>query len=507
VLQVITKTDINTTLEQSGYSTTEALTANDAKALANLIHADEFIDAHVFKTASGFKVESHLVLARDNAISEPLVTVEGARLGDVADKVAKEVREARRQLDDESECYLAARQSKYPDAIKLAKEGIKRFPKANMMRLCLLGTMQSLKWPIDSQLPVAEAILKVDSLSRPALTAASAGYKEKADSTKYIKTLLTLVAIDPSNTKLVNQVVNDLGAYKKVSLAAPIIKQAVGENPGDANLLSTAWKVALAAGEWKDAIGYGDELVKIDTSAADSSYYFRLATAYGNDSQPAKVAETYAKGAAKFPDNASMWLLLGGAQRKAGQTQQAIGSFRKALAVNPKTEGAHLLIAQSYVEIQQPDSALAEIRVALAGGDDKARLGGYSLSLANNAYKAANVSKTRDDWAKALRLSQFADSVNAAPAAKFLTGASAVQLAIASMQEAQPAKSCELATLSKDNFSLAEIVLPAGGAFNKEAAGQLMGFVAQYGPIAGKMTEQYCKGAPGAKTPPKKPGR
>ncbi len=507
VVQVMSKQDINSTLEQSGYSTTEALSSADAKALANLIRADEYLEGTVSKTASGFRVEAKLVLARDNNVVEPLAVGDGARLNEIGDKGAREVREARRQVDDEAECYLAARQSKYADAIRRSRDVIKRLPKANMMRLCLLTTLQSMKQPTDSLLPVIDEILKTDSLNRVALTAASAAYKEKGDSTRYIRTLVTLVAGDPTNVTLLNRVVSDLGAYRRADVAAPIIRQAVQENPGDVNLTSTAWKVALAAGNWKEAIGYGEEMVKLDTAAADTTFFTRLAVAFVNDSQPAKAAEAFARGTAKFPQHVPLWLALGAQQRKAGQVQQSIESIRKALAIDPKAENAHLLIAQAFTEMQQPDSALAEVRIALTAGGDKAVLGPYSLTLANGAYRAANASKAREDWMRALKVAQFADSIAGAPAAKFLVGTAAFNIAIPALQEAGPAKNCEVATLSRDHFAIAEQMLPLGGSTSPQAAGQMLQFVNQYGPNATKMVEVFCKAAgPAPKTPPKKPG-
>ncbi|MFN9452804.1 MAG: tetratricopeptide repeat protein [Gemmatimonadota bacterium] len=507
VVQVMSKQDINSTLEQSGYSTTEALSSADAKALANLIRADEYLEGTVSKTATGFRVEAKLVLARDNNVVEPLAIVDGARLNEIGDKVAREVREARRQVDDEAECYLAARQSKYADAIRRSRDVIKRLPKANMMRLCLLTTLQSMKQPTDSLLPVIDEILKTDSLNRVALTAASAAYKEKGDSTRYIRTLVTLVAGDPTNVTLLNRVVSDLGAYRRADVAAPIIRQAVQENPGDVNLTTTAWKVAFAAGNWKEAIGYGEEMVKLDTAAADTTFFTRLGVAFVNDSQPAKAAEAFARGTAKFPQNVALWLALGAQQRKAGQVQQSIESIRKALAIDPKAENAHLLIAQAFTEMQQPDSALSEVRVALTAGVDKAVLGPYSLSLANGAYRAANASKAREDWMRALKVAQFADSVAGAPAAKFLAGTAAFNIAIPALQEAGPAKNCDVARLSRDHFAIAEQMLPLGGSTSPQAAGQMLQFVNQYGPNATKMVELLCKAAaPVPKTPPKKPG-
>jgi hypothetical protein len=83
-LWVIPKNDINATLEASGFSTTEALAPHDAKALANLLRADEYVAGNVTKNGSTFKVEGQLVLARDNTLIQPIPAVEGTRLDLVA---------------------------------------------------------------------------------------------------------------------------------------------------------------------------------------------------------------------------------------------------------------------------------------------------------------------------------------------------------------------------------------------------------------------------------------
>jgi tetratricopeptide (TPR) repeat protein len=493
IAQVISKRDIEATLEASGYIPNEPLSPNDAKALASQVRADEYFDGQISKTATGFRMTGKWLLGRDNGVYEPLAPIEGADVRTVAREMARQVRTARDQVDDEGRCYLESRQSRYDDALRIADRGIQRFKQHNMLLVCKLATLQSMRKPEAELLPVAEAILAADSLNRLALTAASAAYKAAEDSTNYIKSLLRLVSIDPGNVRLVTQVVNDLGAYRRAEMAMPIIKPLVEENPGDPVLLNTAWKVALASGNWKDAITWGEELATADTSAADATFFERLAAAYASDSQPMKVAEALARGTAKFPENAGLWLALGAQQRKNGQPQQAIESIRRALAVDPKAENAHVLIAQAFVEMQQPDSAIAEVRLGLAAGTDKALLGQYTTSIANGAYRTANETKARDDFAKALSYAQLADSLEAQPAAKFLAGASAVQVAISALQDASKEKSCELATKATDHFAIAEINVPAGGQFNAQAAGQLMGVVQQYGPVSQQLQKALCK--------------
>ena len=100
-LVVIPKTDIVKTLEASGYPATEALQPNDAKALATLLRADEYIDGVVTKTPTGVKVESRLILARDQNLGQPLPPAEAGNIGQAAAQISKSYQQAREQLANE----------------------------------------------------------------------------------------------------------------------------------------------------------------------------------------------------------------------------------------------------------------------------------------------------------------------------------------------------------------------------------------------------------------------
>ena len=109
---VLPKTDINATLEASGFSVTDALEPHDQRALATLLRADEYVTGTATKTADGVRVEAALVLARDNALVQPVGTYEAKNLGQAASLISKELKEARKQMDDERKCIKFAREQK-----------------------------------------------------------------------------------------------------------------------------------------------------------------------------------------------------------------------------------------------------------------------------------------------------------------------------------------------------------------------------------------------------------
>src|SRR2546423_11949654 len=102
-LVVVPKADINNSLTSSGYSTTEALAPDDAKSLATLVRAPQYLEGSVTKTPSGYKIESRLIISRDMTRGQALPTAQGSKLDDAAGQVAKSIRDAPRPLGGEEE--------------------------------------------------------------------------------------------------------------------------------------------------------------------------------------------------------------------------------------------------------------------------------------------------------------------------------------------------------------------------------------------------------------------
>ncbi len=71
-LWVIPRKDIDNALKQSGYPTDEPLNPNDARTLANLMRADEYVDGVVLEQGGEYKVEARLVLSRNLDLAQPL---------------------------------------------------------------------------------------------------------------------------------------------------------------------------------------------------------------------------------------------------------------------------------------------------------------------------------------------------------------------------------------------------------------------------------------------------
>ena len=500
----IPSTEINAVLEASGYKKDEPLSSNDARELGRQLRADEFIQGTVRKEGETWRVDATLHLVRDPSLAQPLVTASGAKAGDAAKILAAELVEARKQLVPERNCVNAARDKNWDKAMASAKEGIALFPKATIARTCLLNAMFETKATDEAQLAMAEEILGIDSRSRRALSIAGDIYRKRnlanprdtANANKMIQAYTGLIAADPTNTRLVDDVTKAIAGAGNPGVALPIIRKAVEENPGDAALMRTQFLVELAARETKAALHTGIELAALDTAMADTNYYFRMAAAYQQDSQPTKAAEVIAQGVAKFPGSASLLVVSAQAQRAAGQTQQAVETLKKALALDPKVEKGQLQMAQLYNDLKQGDSAYVALQAATKTGDSLL-VGDVALSFANAAQKELKPESPDADYTNVTNLLALADIRASSPdrrqTAKFLLGAVSVRRGQALLKAGVDGKNCQMVKQSKEQLAVAQLNVPAGGRSNPQAAAQLMQALGLLIPASEQAEKAICK--------------
>ena len=490
-LTVIPQKDVNSTLTASGYSTTESLASNDARALAVLLRADEYMEGTVSRTPVGVKVDARMVLARDNSIQQPLPTAEAARLDLAAQMISKSYLAARTQLEAEKNCANLFRAAKYAEAEQAARAGLAKYPTGTMAMVCL-GNSLNAQNKTDSVLAVSQRILAIDPRNISALRWSADIYQTRKDP-RAIQMLISLMAADPSNDKLREQVINDLAASGQFELAVPIIDEALRNNPGDSKMLRLAWLVYLGAKKYDLAIRTGAEWIKADTAAADSTYYLRTAGAYSAQSQFQKAADVLAIAAAKYPGNASILLNQGNLLSKAGNNAAALTAVQKAVSINPKIENGYAQLALIQNALGQSDAVMATLRTGASNGADKSQLAAVALAAGQTAYKAGNASKNRADLQRAMQFLTLSDQLEPSPNAKFLLGVSAFSVGQSAIVEAQGSKSCPLARLAKESFGTAQENVPAGLKDFPDAAKQVLTAIPQYTPATDEMVKRFCK--------------
>lgn len=520
-LYVLPKADIVNTLTASGYSVTEALAPSDARQLANLLRADEYIDAVVTRTPAGVRIESKLVLTRDYTITQVLPPAEAGRADQAVAQVARDYLEARRQTEHERSCNAALRRGDIPAAIREGERGLQQHPRYNnMIRVCLAqayvrrdtGTDTTATAVVSpATLEMVQKVLETDPRNITSLRLAALGYRAAGNEDKYVETLTSLVAADPSDLRLQEQVVNELAASGRASVAVPIILDALQNNPGDPRMMRTGWLVLLAAQDFERAVGVGEEMVRIDTAAATADYFRRLGAAYVSlaqtrlrtattaaDTQAAlgyrrQGVEVFQRATARFPQDATLLTFYAQALREAGQPQQAVETARRALSIEPNNNDARVQLVQSAVAAGMLDVAATSIRDAATAGVDAALLSQLALSVGNTAYRAGQASRARSDYETAMRFLRLSNELSANLDAQFLLGASAFSMGDLLTRQAQENRDCSAARSAQEAFATARTNLVAGQSQYPEPAAQLLDAIGQFTTPLQQMVRAYCR--------------
>jgi predicted Zn-dependent protease len=492
-LWVIPQQNIDETLTASGFPPHEPISPADAKQLATQLRGDMYLDGTASHTPTGVRLDTRLVLTRDNSFVQPLPPAEAPKLSAGAKQVARDLQAALKQLPGEQKCYDAARAGHYPEALAAAREAIAAYPRSTLARLCIANVSVAMKQPPDSILKVTNEILAQDPKNRTALSLAAQAAYDKKDLDAATKYWGAELAADPSNTGLVDDVVSKIVNAGHPEAAMPIIDTAVAQNPNDAKLLGLKYKLLIRSQRWKEAIPVGEQVAKADTSFADTSFFQRQATAYMADSQPQKAAEIAAQGLAKFPNNSTLEMMDAQALAAAGQTQQAAVELRKFLATNPKQLDAWHLLFNAYSSANQADSALEALRQAAANGDSASVVARYALVEGNKYFKRGSANKDRDTLQVAIRYLSFADSLTPRPEAKFLLGASQFLVGTTDAQQAPKDKNCQLAREAQQYWTQARTNLHDGGSVSPPAAAQYLQYLNQYLPAVDRQVKQFCK--------------
>ncbi len=487
---VIPTTDINNTLTASGYPTDDALGPSDARQLAVQVRADQYVDGTVAQTPTGYRIEARMVLSRDQTLAQVLPPAEASSLDRAAQQVVNSIKDARRQTTGELNCYRAFREGKYDQAVAAARKALESSPNGTLATICLGNAYGALKQQ-DSVQAIGERIIAKDPRNVSALRWLAEIYGIKNDPRR-IPTLTALLAADPTNLKLQQQVVNELAQSGQAALAVPIIVDLVQANPGDPTILRTGWLVLLAAKDFERAINVGSELIRVDTTAADTSYYIRTAGAYTSLNRADSAAAILARGARRYPSNLTLQLFSAQSLVKAGRFSEGAAAARQIIALDPKNINAYVLLVQSQ---KQPDSVYAVLAALQNTPDSSARgvLGQLALQQAGTAINVAQQSKLREDFQRAVRFAQLSDKFSPSVDASYITGVAAYYIAEGAIQDAVKSKSCPLARMAQENFNLVQTTLPAAGRAHPDVAAQVLGAVQQYGPSVSQAVRQYCK--------------
>jgi len=495
------KKDIDSTLARSGFKVDSALSPNDIKELSRMVRGDEIIDGTVQKTSAGYRINARLFLPKDVSLSQPLVTnLETNNLGDAAKKIVDEYDRARKQIPDNQACENGIRSNTPAAAIAAARHGIQNYPNATITRLCLASTYAAMKATADSAGPwkdsviaITKVIINLDKVSTLAYKLQIDAYKAVHDTASLVPALLGLMSSDPTNLTLRQQIIAEIIQLGKASMAVPIARDLSNENPNDAEIMKLYWLVLRAAKD-KEATKVAPKVIALDTAAADTMYYLRQIPDLVADSAFAEAARTAAAAVAKFPTRTDFLMMKAQNERRTAQLPAAKATLERVLSIDPKASGVNYLLAQVSSDLGLADDALKYAKAdAAADAANKSRAAALLVSMGKKAYDAAVVSKTAEDYKKALPFLQASDEIAPSAPASFLIGVSAFQAVNASRDALSASRSCDDFKAANDLLTLVNIHMMKGASIDQNTAKAIMGGAMQFGPFVDSAVKRFCK--------------
>lgn len=514
-LRIVKQEEINTQLTGSGYPADSAITTTDLRDLGKGIGANESMEGTVRRTAQGIEVKARFYVLSNINAPEVLPTVVEDDAGDAGRKIAEIYVQARKELPEYEKCKNAIIASQYDQAIAAAHAALKEYDKGVLPRACLLTAYSKLveqkKMPVDSVFRVANEIINIDPENEIAIVQLVDAYRVKGDTAKAIEMSMKLYALNPANTTTAQGIIDFVASVGAPDKALIIVEDLMKNNPGDASIIETQWKLLQATSQWKRAIAAGEEMVKFDTARADTVYFRRQIGAAYQDSQPQLALQFLARATQKFPRDVFLLQAYSQELRKQGQIQQALDVAKKVVAVDPKADQGYATVVVLYTQLGLADSAVAFAKQALASNPDSATknsIGAGLLSLIAPSMKkaqedtAATPDVARANWTEVYRLSAAVDSIVPQAATAFYMSFAAYNLAanaasrvsdLANKDKNIPAACTELKTAG-DMVLAVDLNMMRGGRFNPQQAGQIINAASGLKPfIEGTKKQLKCK--------------
>ena len=525
-LDVVDGGEIRRALVGSSYDPDTVLTPGDRRILARKFRADEYVAGRASRTKAGVRIDARLVLFRDELrYVQPLPPAEGHDAGAAAHRLAASVREARKQATPMRRCENRGRDLDVAGALAAVRAGVAAYPRATLVRTCLLNVLAATGGRSDTVLKVSREVLAVDSANPVALELAARTTTQLHGAVEAAPLWERLATTHADDTLLVQRAASGLVLGGQATRALPIVERGLARNPDSRALLELRFLVNLRLERWADATRDGERLRVLDPqgSTADPRFLERLAIAYRNDEHPHRALEIAARGVAAFPADTALYVLYTqlvtaeaavalprglerfprsaelqamNAQkfREQGLLSEALEATRLAVQADPSLPRGFLQMAQLQIDLGQPDSALATLERALAAGDDSTTIAQYALGRGSALYKEANGTKSRDDFERARRFVALADRALPTPQSKFLLGAAAFSIGQSAATDAPAAKSCELARLAGSSLASAAVDLEAGATVAPDAARQYLDYIGQIRPYVDRQLAAFCEG-------------
>lgn len=489
---VVIKRAIDTNLVISGFHPDMPLEAQQWRQLARVLNSRLLVEGNILPLG-GDSVE---IVARLSEITGALPQTASATLRTERRRVnagtganlANQLADTYRSFGDARECAARRQAREYPRALEAARAAIARYPNSSQAYLCWAQVLRAQNGPRDSVIALLERARDSDSLNVLAQWQIAAFAEERRDTSELIHSLRHILVADAANAEVRVSLSRLLSGRGHADSAIAVIDSSLERNPNQADLLIERSRVLVGQSRFADAGADLARAAEIDTTKLDSAYVARTIIIWQQAADTANVIRWVRTATQRFPTQANYFYQLSVLCRARGDTAGALAAIQGYLQLRPEDGRGHLVLASVYLDMGQPDSAVAHAQ--LAGQADSllrnnAATVMYAVGMRRLSGAAQAANPVQEFTAAAELLGRAKDWAVAtgptAPRIAYYLGLAQLQLAIAADREAEAATGaaqaqakCEAARRESGLIDQVEANVTAGGRANPEQANMIL---------------------------------
>jgi tetratricopeptide (TPR) repeat protein len=356
---VIPKSKICEALTQSGFPCDGLMSDQQSTQLARALGINSFTtgrltsrqdtliaNIHVHSGASGFAAAFKI-----NGATTPQA---------LGEAIAQRLNSIVRAGEYARSCNEQRSRNSLDRALSEARKAFAIEPDLAAANLCMATVYEVQHAPVDSIISAANRALKGDPGNAEAWNTIATKLMVKGDSSGALDAYDSLLSYNQNDSRLRIGLVQLVLQQKQYERAERLVRAGLGLNPSDQSLKDLLKRTCAEGSLYSCTLEILKEEVTADTAKLSDTTQLKAALANAQAASDTQALLWWAHQAVqRYPNSVTFIKQLGGAYQLAGQTDSAVMTYRRAVALTPDDVATSILIAKTIVDAAVWDTARA----------------------------------------------------------------------------------------------------------------------------------------------------
>ncbi len=359
---VVTKAKLCEALAQSGFPCNGLLDDQQAKQLARFLQVHAYVTGAYSKSGANLTADVQMIDIASSGIAGRFTATNGnpGTAAALAEIIAQHIATTVRLSEGVRNCNDERKKGRFAQARAEAQKALTIDPNSTGAYLCIATIFEAQRAPVDSVIAVSKLALKGDSCNGTAWEKIASGYQQKGDTVQALEAYISQLCGEPRNTQKRLGIAQLARQMKKPDRAVDVVNDGLKLTPGDQQLLDMKLTICTESSNFKCALDVWAAKADHDSALFGDTTFLKPALGAAQQVGDTQVLLRFTKGAYQhFPNNPIYVRARAGAFELAGQTDSAIGYYRKALVIEPNDVGTSLQIGKTLIDRAVYDTGAA----------------------------------------------------------------------------------------------------------------------------------------------------